>query len=124
MTGSLRRAGWVALAIASPIAVALAAPQGKSTIELWGVEPGDAVTIDGAPVTVKSGARVFAGEPEAIDAPVLTEIMPGKHEIVVRRGACAPRAFSIVAEPNGRRVIVLEKEDPARCAIPFAPPRR
>lgn len=122
---SARRFALFAVALTAPIAASFAATPGKGTIEMWGLDAGDAVTIDGANVTVKSGGpRVFAGEPEAIDAPVLAEVAAGKHEVVVRRGSCAPRAFSVVAEPNGRRVIVLEKEDPQRCAIPFAPPRR
>jgi len=102
------------------------AAQTKVPIEIWGVESGDEVSIDGAPVTVRSGGspRVFAGDPDATNAPVLHEVSVGKHEITVRRASCAPRTFVVSLESGSKRAIVLEPEDPERCALPFAPARR
>lgn len=102
-------------------------PSASRPIEIWGLEASDEVAIDGAPVNVRSGgaARIFSGDPDATNAPVLHEAPLGKHEIIIRGSRCAPRAFSIVLAPETRtkRAIVLERTDAARCAVPFAPKR-
>lgn len=106
-------------------AVSQAAPT-KVALEIWGLEAGDEVTIDGAPVNVRSGGapRTFAGDPDATNAPVLHELAPGKHELSVRRGGCAPRTFAVSLDTASKRAIVFEPEDPERCALPLAPARR
>ncbi len=95
-------------------------------LEIWGVAAGDELTIDGAAVNVHTGgaARVFTGDPDATNAPVLHEVSAGKHEIVVKRQGCASRSFTIAIEGTTKRTLVLEPLDAARCAVPFAPPRR
>ncbi len=118
----------VAIALAllgSTFAVASAAPT-RVPLEIWGATAGDEITIDGAAVNVRaSGApRVFGGDPDATNAPVLHEVGTGKHEIAVKRQNCATRTFTITIEGSTKRSIVLEPLDAARCAIPFAPPRR
>jgi hypothetical protein len=94
-------------------------------LEIWGLEAGDQATIDGASVNVRSGGapRLFGGDPDATNAPVLHELAAGKHEIAIRRSSCAPRVFTVALEGATKRAIVLEKQDAARCAIPFAPKR-
>jgi hypothetical protein len=106
-------------------AIASAAPT-RVSLEIWGASSGDAITIDGAAVNVRAGGapRVFAGDPDATNAPVLHEVAIGKHDIVVKRKGCADRVFTIHVEGTTKRSIVLESVDPARCAVPFAPPRR
>ena len=98
----------------------------KVALEIWGLEAGDEVSIDGAPVNVRSGGapRTFVGDPAAANAPVLHELSPGKHELAIRRGGCAPRGFTVNLETASKRAIVLEPEDPERCALPLAPARR
>lgn len=107
------------------VAAANAAPP-KVPVEIWGLEAGDEVTIDGVAVNVRSGGapRVFAGDPDATNAPVLHELPGGRHEVTVRRGACAPRTFTLTLESGSKRAIVFEPEDPDRCALPLAPARR
>jgi hypothetical protein len=105
-------------------ATANAAPS-KVQLEIWGVESTDEVSIDGAAQTPKGGGgRVFSGDPNATNAPVLVEVTSGKHEIVVRRGECAPRTFVVNVEGSSKRAIVFEREDAERCAIPLLPARR
>ena len=116
----------IALAVLTgALAVASAAPP-RVPIEIWGAAAGDEITIDGAAVNVRAGGapRVFTGDPDATNAPVLHEVAAGKHEIVVKRAGCAARTFALTIEGTTKRSIVLEPMDPARCAIPFAPPRR
>lgn len=112
-------------AVVAPFALASAATP-RVPLEIWGASAGDEITIDGAAVNVRSGGapRLFVGDPDATNAPVLHEVTPGKHEIVVTQKGCAPRSFSISVEGSTKRAIVLEPLDAARCAIPFAPPRR
>ena len=114
-------AAWFASGVAASRAASPSVP-----LELWGLEAGDEVTVDGEPVTVRSGgaSRAFVGDPEATNAPALKELSPGQHVVVVRRGACAPRTFAVVLEGVTRRAIVFEPEDPERCALPSPPPRR
>jgi hypothetical protein len=103
---------------------ASAAPT-KAQLEIWGVDADDEVSVDGNKQAPKGGAtRIFAGDPTATNAPVLLEIGNGKHEIVVRRGECAPRTFVVSVEGSTKRAIVFEKEDAERCAIPLLPARR
>jgi hypothetical protein len=99
-------------------------PSASRPLEIWGLEAGDEVSIDGANINVRSGGapRLFNGDPDATNAPVLYEAAMGKHEINVRRASCAPRSFTITLGGT-KRAIVLEKSDPARCGIPFAPKR-
>lgn len=104
------------------LSIAGAAP-GRAIVEIWGVEPGDEVAIDGAPVTVKGGARAFSGDPTATSAPVVQEIAAGRHEIVVRMPGCASRTFAVDLS-RGKRVVILERGERTRCAIPLAPPAR
>ena len=121
-----RRLG-AAIVLGTALVGALAhAAQSKVVLEIWGLEAGDALSLDGAALNVRSGgaARVFVGDPEATNAPVLHEVATGKREIVVQRAGCAPRAFAVSIESPSKRAIVLEREDPERCALPFAPARR
>lgn len=110
---------------AGALAVASAAPP-RTPLEIWGVAAGDELTLDGAPVNVRTGGapRVFTGDPDATNAPVLREVSPGKHELVLKRQGCAPRTFSITVEGSTKRAVVLDPSTTSRCAIPFAPPRR
>ncbi len=100
-------------------------PSQARPLEIWGLDAGDQATIDGLAVNVRSGGapRLFAGDPDATNAPVLHELAAGKHELVIRRQSCAPRVFSLALDGTTKRALVLEKQDPARCAIPFAPKR-
>ena len=118
------------IAVIAALAAALgalshAAPS-KVPLELWGLDAGDEVTIDGVSVNVRAGGapRAFVGDPDATNAPVLHEVTVGKHEIVVRRAGCAPRGFSVSIESASKRAIVLEPVDAERCALPTAPARR
>jgi hypothetical protein len=110
------------------VALLQAAPMSPNSVplEVWGLEAGDEVTIDGVAVTVRSGGapRSFVGDPDATNAPVLHEVSAGKHEIAVRRAGCAPRTVTVLVESASKRAIVLEPEDPDRCALPLAPARR
>jgi len=112
----------VALSLFAP---ASAAPT-RVSFEIWGVGGDDTITIDGAAVNVRAGGapRVFQGDPDATNAPVLHELAPGKHEIVLKHVGCAPRTFTVSLEGSTKRALVLEPMDAARCAVPFAPPRR
>ena len=102
-------------------------PSPSRPLEIWGLEPGDEVAIDGASVSVRSGGapRIFSGDPDATNAPVVHELAMGKHELAIRGSRCAPRVFSIAlaTDPRTKRAIVLERIDAAHCAIPFAPRR-
>jgi hypothetical protein len=121
----VKRIAIIAALLGSTLAIATAAPN-RVPLEVWGASAGDEITIDGAKVNVRTGgaARVFTGDPDATNAPVLHEVSTGRHEVVVKRQGCAPRAFTISIEGAAKRSIVLEAIDAARCAIPFAPPRR
>lgn len=120
--------GWLwVLAPVAALAVIVpsraAAP--KVALEMWGLEAGDRVTLDGADLPVKGGAtRIFLGDPTAANAPVLAEIAPGRHELAVLRDGCAPRTFSVDLQGQTKRSIVFEKADPAKCSIPTLPARR
>lgn len=118
--------GLLALALVALGAAASQAAPTKVPLEIWGLEAGDEVTIDGTAVNVRSGGapRPFVGDPAAANAPVLHELSPGRHELAVRRGGCAPRTFTVNLETPSKRAIVLEPEDPDRCALPLAPARR
>jgi hypothetical protein len=111
--------------LGSTIAIASAAPT-RVPLEIWGAAAGDEITIDGVAVNVRGGGapRLFTGDPDAANAPVLHEVNAGKHEIAVKRQGCATRTFTIAIEGTTKRSIVLEPLDAARCAIPFAPARR
>lgn len=99
-------------------------PSISRPVEIWGLDAGDELTIDGANINVRSGGapRIFSGDPDATNAPVLHEIAIGKHDLVVRRSSCVPRAFTVTLG-GLKRAVVLEKLDAARCTIPFAPKR-
>lgn len=120
----MKRSVFVGAVVA--FATASQAAPTKVPLEIWGLESGDEVTLDGAPVNVRSGGapRVFAGDPDATNAPLLHEVALGKHEITVRRASCAPRTFTVTIETTSKRAIVLEPQDPERCALPLAPARR
>jgi protein involved in polysaccharide export with SLBB domain len=102
------------------------AATGKAQLEIWGVAPGDSVSIDGVEHAPKGGGapRTFTGDDAATNAPIAVELATGKHEISVRRGECAPRSFTVDVEGAAKHAVVLEKEDESRCAIPLLPPRR
>lgn len=107
------------------IAISNAGPP-KVPLEVWGLEAGDELTIDGAAVNVRGGgaARTFTGDPDATNAPALEEVTVGRHELTVRRSGCAPRTFTVVVETSSKRAVVIDPQPPERCSIPFAPARR
>jgi hypothetical protein len=121
----MKRLALAVAATATVVTASHAAPT-KVPLEMWGLEANDEVSIDGASVNVRSGgaARTFAGDPDATNAPVLHELTPGRHEITVRRGGCAPRDFTVTLESGSKRAVIFEAEDLERCALPLAPPRR
>lgn len=121
----MKRIAIIAALLGSTLAIATAAPN-RVPLEIWGAAAGDEITIDGVAVNVRTGgaARLFTGDPDATNAPVLHEVTSGRHEVVVKRQGCAPRAFTVTIEGAAKRAVVLEPIDAARCAIPFAPPRR
>lgn len=93
-------------------------------VEIWGVGSADRVEIDGAAVVPKAAsARSFVGDPMAMNAPILRELVEGKHVIVVDREGCEPRRFAIDVQGALKRSIVLAEPNPERCQIPLAPPR-
>lgn len=95
-----------------------------TAVEIWGVSSADRVEIDGAAVTPKGAAsRAFAGDPMAMNAPILRELAEGKHEVVIEREGCEPRRFTIDVRGSLKRSIVLTEPNAERCAIPLAPPR-
>lgn len=97
----------------------------KVPLEIWGLEAGDEARVDDQPMTVRGGApRPFLGDPAADDAPVLTEVAPGKREITLLRQGCAPETFSVVVEGSQKKAIVVAKTLPLRCALPEVPPRQ
>lgn len=96
----------------------------KAPVEIWGVGSADHVEIDGAAVPVKAAAtRAFAGDPTAMNAPILRELGEGRHEIVVEREGCEPRRFTIDVQGALKRSVVLVEPSADRCGIPLAPPR-
>jgi hypothetical protein len=118
------------VAVATPLAIAAlagarseAAPT-RAAVEIWGVSSNDHVEIDGTAVPPKGApGRTFAGDPMAMNAPILRELAEGHHEIVVEREGCEPRRFSIEVQGTLKRSIVMTQLDAERCAIPLAPPR-
>lgn len=96
----------------------------SAPVEIWGVGSADRIEIDGVPAPAKAAAgRTFAGDPMAMNAPILRELAEGRHEIVVERDGCEPRRFAIDVQGTLKRSIVLTEPDPERCAVPVAPPR-
>lgn len=109
--------------LGSGLSARAAAP--KVPLEIWGLEAGDEARVDDQPMTVRGGApRPFLGDPSADDAPVLTEVSPGKREITLLRQGCAPETFSVVVEGSQKKAIVVAKTLPLRCALPEVPPRQ
>lgn len=109
--------------LGSGLSARAAAP--KVPLEIWGLEAGDEARVDDQPVTVRGGApRPFLGDPSADDAPVLTEVAPGKREITLLRQGCAPETFSVVVEGSQKKAIVVAKTLVARCSLPEVPPRQ
>ncbi len=102
-----------------------APPAPKPPLEIWGLGPDDQVEIDGASVTVKGGStpRLFTGDPAAVNAPVLRELSPGKHEVTVRRVGCASRTFTVDMQGSHKRTVVFAPASIAHCGIPAPPPR-
>lgn len=110
------------LATLAPSGSRAAAP--KVPLEIWGLEAGDEARIDDQPVTVRGGApRPFLGDPAADDAPVLTEVAPGKREVTLLRQGCAPETFSVVVEGSQKKAIVVAKAQAAKCSLPEVPAR-
>lgn len=96
----------------------------KVPLEIWGLEAGDEARIDDQPVTVRGGPpRPFLGDPAADDAPVLTEVAPGKREITLLRQGCAPETFTVVVEGSQKKAIVVTKAQAAKCSLPEVPAR-
>jgi hypothetical protein len=96
----------------------------RAAVEIWGVSSADRVEIDGAAVTPKGApGRAFAGDPMAMNAPILRELAEGKHEVVIEREGCEPQRFTIDVQGSLKRSIVLAEPNLERCAIPLAPPR-
>ena len=116
------------VAIGVGLAVALsAAPSAnpRPPLEIWGLVAGDEVDIDGTSVPIKTGgvARSFAGDPAAVNAPLLRELSAGHHEVVVRRVGCAPRTFAVEMQGAHKHTIVFAPAIAAHCAL-AAPPAR
>lgn len=121
-TGTL---GIGALAALGTLGAGRADPAGsRAAVEIWGVSSADRVEIDGAALTPKGAAgRAFAGDPMAMNAPILRELAEGKHEVVIERDGCEPRRFTIDVQGSLKRSIVLTEPNLERCSIPLAPPR-
>ncbi|MBI2391613.1 MAG: hypothetical protein HYV09_18640 [Deltaproteobacteria bacterium] len=115
-----------ALAVACGVLAASQAAPAKVPLEIWGLEAGDELTIDGVAVNVRGGgaARAFTGDPDATSAPAMEEVSVGRHELAVRRAGCVARTFAVTVETASKRAVVIEPPAKERCTIPFAPPRR
>lgn len=96
----------------------------RSTLEIFGVGAGDAIEVDAHPIVVKTGvSKAYAGQPLPGDAPAITELAPGPHEVTLHRDGCATRTFSVEVQGAYHRTIVVAPKVTARCAIPKMPPR-
>jgi hypothetical protein len=101
---------------------ASAAPT-RAPLELWGVNAGDVVEIDGAATPIKSSGppRAFTGDPLPGNAPFTQEVAPGKHAITVTRQGCAPLSFTVETQGAYKRSVVISLG--AHCGLPAPPPR-
>jgi hypothetical protein len=112
------------IGVATAIALAAHAASSRSTLEIFGVGAGDAIEIDGASIPVKTAvAHAFTGQPLPGDAPAITELTPGAHQLTLHRAGCPPRTFGIDVQGSWHRAIVVAPASTAHCAIPTMPPR-
>ena len=119
----------ITVAIAS-VATLLAVARGagvvpsRSTLEIWGLGPGDTLLIDGAPVGLRTGlARGFTGQPLPEDASARLEVAAGTHTLVLRRGPCSERSLRVETQGGYKRSLIFAPVSTAHCAIPELPPR-
>ena len=118
---------WIVAIVAAfgiGVGVRASAASSRSTLEIFGVGAGDAIEIDGAAIAVKTAvAHAFTGQPLPGDAPAITELAAGSHEVTLHRSGCTARTFTVDVQGSYHRAIVVAPASTAHCAIPTMPPR-
>lgn len=114
----------VGVGLALGVGLVARAASSRSTLEIFGVGAGDAIEIDGASIPVKTAvAHAFTGQPLPGDAPAITELAPGAHQLTLHRSGCTARAFDVEVQGSYHRAIVVAPASTAHCTIPTMPPR-
>jgi len=120
----VKRAVAFALLSSTAILLVAAGPPTRSTLEIFGVGAGDAIEIDGQAVAIKSAvSHPFSGQPLPGDAPAITLLSAGTHDVTLHLAGCAPRTFSVDVQGAYHHTIVVAPAVTARCSVPSMPPR-